>query len=93
MYPAAMRERRGSDWWKYALVGEVAFLAGRGSAHDRASLAFLEARNVTLPFEQSRPIRFWSTVRTVPKLSGAPRAGEPGYAPHLDRDGDGVDCE
>ena len=41
--------------------------------------------------EQSVYYRYCSDVRAAGK---APlRQGQPGYAPHLDRDGDGVACE
>jgi hypothetical protein len=39
----------------------------------------------------SRPFRNCAEARAA---GAAPvRAGEPGYAPHLDRDGDGIGCE
>lgn len=52
------------------------------SAEDKAALRFTE---------QSDYYRYCSDVRAAGK---APlRRGQPGYAPHLDRDGDGVACE
>ncbi|NKY54778.1 excalibur calcium-binding domain-containing protein [Nocardia flavorosea] len=44
---------------------------------------------------RSHPRRAWTTrIATGSALPPPPiHAGQPGYAPHLDRDGDGVGCE
>lgn len=52
-------------------------------------------RSTTVP-DRSKPTggTYYRNCSEVRAASKAPlRRGEPGYAPHLDRDGDGIACE
>jgi hypothetical protein len=83
-------------------VAAIAFLVGRASVSETTpeppaptAQQFMSAPATD---EESEPLpepsAYYRNCSAARAAGAAPvREGDPGYAPHLDRDGDGVGCE
>jgi Excalibur calcium-binding domain len=90
------RYREGRRWRRRGWIALVAVMC--------VGSALLWADRLELPFVRSSPeVRVWTSAKSVgpfrycseARAAGvAPiRRGQPGYADHLDADGDGIACE
>lgn len=102
-----MADAKETSWSKLALVAGIAFFLGRETVEQSppaqtfaqppaypppqitiAPTALQE--NYTSPAE----VTYFRNCSEARAAGAAPvRTGDPGYAPHLDRDGDGAGCE
>ena len=80
-------------------VAAIAFFVGRFSVGDKeppapATQQFMSAPADDETFTATPEAAYYRNCRAARAAGAAPvRDGDPGYAPHLDRDGDGVGCE
>jgi Flp pilus assembly protein TadD len=94
-----MSQQNESNFWRYALIGIAAFVAGRMSAPDSDSVRTQRQRQAfSTPISDGNAVQtqdvFYANCTDARAAGAAPISeGDPGYAPHLDRDGDGVACE
>lgn len=102
-----MADAKETSWSKLALVAGIAFFLGRETveqSHPVQALATPSAypppqitiaptalqENYAVPTE----VTYFRNCSEARAAGATPvRAGDPGYAPHLDRDGDGAGCE
>jgi hypothetical protein len=84
------------------LVGMVAFLATPASAREAQGNCKTKTEHrarspkasATATPQDSGRFVYYKNCTAARAAGAAPiRRGEPGYAPHLDRDGDGIACE
>jgi hypothetical protein len=104
-----MSSQEKNNLWKYAAVAAVAFFFGKEYADTPAQPAPAQSPYTlsspapataadgvaSAPVEaEEAPAVYYARCADARAAGAAPiRVGEPGYAPHLDRDGDGIACE
>lgn len=77
-----------------SLTEEVAGLNSTISANASSSSSASFDETESVASEPSTSYGFYDNCAAAQAAGAAPvRAGDPGYGPHLDRDGDGVGCE
>jgi len=90
-------KKEDANFAKLALLGVVAFVAGRMTAEDAPKepvgiQSFAEP--IGAAASNADYSVYYSNCSEARSAGAAPlREGDAGYAPHLDRDSDGVACE
>ena len=92
-----MTAKRDELPWKWLLLAGAAFVVGHftGGTNPKADRDVSYGSGQRQGFMQSTSQAVYYENCTEAREAGVTpiREGEPGYAPHLDRDGDGIACE